>query len=126
MDKLFLTNQLADKLKKTWQQAARADEDACLDAKTGAPRAMNLAAATRNRLDAAQSAWMAVADFKPAPLRKGERIVQDGPFADAKEQLAGFFVIDVADLDAALVWAARSPAAAGAGVEVRPVLPPMA
>jgi transcription elongation GreA/GreB family factor len=74
MDKLFLTNQLADKLKKTWQQAARADEDACLDAKTGAPRAMNLAAATRNRLDAAQSAWMAVADFKPAPLRKGERI----------------------------------------------------
>ncbi len=59
-------------------------------------------------------------------VRKGERIVQDGPFADAKEQLAGFFVIDVEDLDAALAWAARSPAAAGAGVEVRPVLPPMA
>jgi len=57
-------------------------------------------------------------------VRKGARIVQDGPFADAKEQLAGFFVIDVPDLDAALAWAARSPAAAGAGVEVRPVLPP--
>lgn len=58
-------------------------------------------------------------------MRKSERIVQDGPFADAKEQLAGFFVIDVADLDAALAWAARSPAASGPGVEVRPVLPPM-
>jgi hypothetical protein len=52
----------------------------------------------------------------------GKRRVQDGPFADTKEQLAGFFVIDVPDLDTALAWAARSPSAATAGVEVRPVL----
>lgn len=58
-------------------------------------------------------------------VRKGERIVQDGPYADTKEQLAGFFVMDLPDLDAALGWAARSPAAAAASVEVRPVLPPM-
>jgi len=54
----------------------------------------------------------------------GKRRVQDGPFADTKEQLGGFFVIDVADLDTALSWAARAPCAASGGVEVRPVLPP--
>jgi hypothetical protein len=58
-------------------------------------------------------------------LRDGKRQVQDGPFADTKEQLGGYFVIDVPDLDAALEWAARSPAAAYGTVEVRPVLPPM-
>jgi hypothetical protein len=54
----------------------------------------------------------------------GKRQVQDGPFADTKEQLGGFFVIDVPDLDTALTWAARAPCAATGGVEVRPVLMP--
>ena len=57
-------------------------------------------------------------------LADGKRRVQDGPFADTKEQLAGFFVISVPDLDTALSWAARAPCAATGGVEVRPVLPP--
>lgn len=57
-------------------------------------------------------------------LRDGERHVQDGPFADSKEQLGGYFLIDVADLDAALEWAARCPSAIGASVEVRPTLTP--
>ena len=52
----------------------------------------------------------------------GKRQVQDGPFADTKEQLGGFFLIDVPDLDAALEWAARCPAAGRCAVEVRPVL----
>ena len=52
----------------------------------------------------------------------GKRQVQDGPFADTKEQLGGFFVIDVPDLDTALSWAARAPCASTGGVEVRPVL----
>jgi hypothetical protein len=54
----------------------------------------------------------------------GRRVVQDGPFADTKEQLGGYFVIEVGDLDDALEWAARCPAAAYASVEVRPLLPP--
>ena len=58
-------------------------------------------------------------------IRDGKRLVQDGPFADAKEQLGGYFIIEVPDLDTALEWAARSPAAAGGAVEVRPVMPPM-
>lgn len=55
-------------------------------------------------------------------IRGGKRQVQDGPFADSKEQLGGFFIIDVPDLDAALEWAARCPSASTGGVEVRPVL----
>ncbi len=57
-------------------------------------------------------------------IRGGQRLVQDGPFADTKELLGGFFVIDVPDLDAALEWAARCPSVATGSVEVRPVLPP--
>lgn len=53
----------------------------------------------------------------------GERRIQDGPFADTKEQLAGFFLIDVPDLDKALEWAARCPSTARGGiVEIRPAL----
>ena len=55
-------------------------------------------------------------------LRDGRRQVQDGPFADTKEQLGGFFVIEVSDLDTALDWAARCPAATGGAVELRPVM----
>ena len=54
-------------------------------------------------------------------LRDGRRHVQDGPFAEAKEQLGGFAILDVASLDAALEWAARCPATASGAVEVRPM-----
>jgi len=52
----------------------------------------------------------------------GQRKVEDGPYADTKEQLGGFWVIEAPDLDAALDWAARAPVAASGRVEVRPVL----
>lgn len=54
-------------------------------------------------------------------LKDGQRLVQDGPYADTKEQLGGFFLIDVPDLDAALDWAARCPGASNCAVEVRPL-----
>lgn len=57
-------------------------------------------------------------------LADGKRHVQDGPFADSKEQLGGYFVVDVADLDAALELAAKAPCASSGAVEVRPLLPP--
>ncbi|RZL95209.1 MAG: hypothetical protein EOP76_05380 [Variovorax sp.] len=59
-------------------------------------------------------------------VRGEQRQVQDGPFADTKEQLGGFFVIEVPHLDAALEWAARAPCASTGGVEVRPVMPRVA
>lgn len=46
--------------------------------------------------------------------------VQDGPFADTKEQLGGTFVIEVADLDAAIEWAGRAPSITWGAVEIRP------
>ena len=54
----------------------------------------------------------------------GAPVVQDGPFAETKEQLGGYFVIDVAHLDDALGWAARCPSTQGGSCEVRPLVPP--
>lgn len=55
--------------------------------------------------------------------RDGQRLVQDGPFADTKELAAGYVVIDVASLDEALKWAEKSPSTAVGSTEVRPVAP---
>jgi len=51
----------------------------------------------------------------------GKTQVLDGPYTDSKEQLGGFHIIEVADLDAAISWAARSPTAIHGVVEVRPL-----
>jgi hypothetical protein len=51
----------------------------------------------------------------------GKQSVVNGPFAETKEQLGGYFLIDVSDLDAALSWAARCPTVQHGAVEVRPV-----
>ena len=58
-------------------------------------------------------------------MRNGKRVVQDGPFADAKEHLGGYYVIEVPSLDVALDWAVKSPSAEFGSVEIRPVMPPM-
>lgn len=55
-------------------------------------------------------------------LSNGSRTVHDGPYADTKEQIGGYMIIDVPTLDEALAWAARCPAAASGAVEVRPAL----
>jgi hypothetical protein len=51
----------------------------------------------------------------------GSLRVQDGPFADTKEQLGGTFVVEVSDLDAAIEWARKAPSVAWGAVEIRPV-----
>ena len=55
--------------------------------------------------------------------RDGKRLIQDGPYANTKEQLGGIMVLDLPSLDAALEWAARCPAASYGAVEVRPLSP---
>jgi hypothetical protein len=52
-----------------------------------------------------------------------ERRVQDGPYADSKEQLGGFTILELPSIDEALDWAARCPAASAGAVEVRPLAP---
>jgi hypothetical protein len=54
-------------------------------------------------------------------IANGRTSALNGPYAETKEQLGGYFLIDVPDLDAALSWAARCPAASHGSVEVRPV-----
>ena len=54
-------------------------------------------------------------------IANGKPQVLDGPYADTKEQFGGYFLIDVPDLDAAISWAARCPAANHGVVEVRPI-----
>jgi hypothetical protein len=56
-------------------------------------------------------------------LRDGERVVTDGPFAETKEQLGGYFLVEAESVEEALDWAAKIPAARYGSIEVRPVLP---
>jgi hypothetical protein len=55
-------------------------------------------------------------------IREGKRLITDGPFAETREQLGGYFLVDAPDLNAAISIAARIPAARKGTVEVRPVL----
>jgi hypothetical protein len=55
-------------------------------------------------------------------VRDGQRLVSDGPFAEIREQLGGYYVVDCADLDAALAWALTIPAVRYGSIEVRPLM----
>ena len=55
-------------------------------------------------------------------VRDGEKNVTDGPFAETKEQLGGFYLVDVKDLDEAIEWASKIPGAQSGSIEVRPVM----
>jgi hypothetical protein len=62
-------------------------------------------------------------DATTVRVKDGKTQVLDGPYADTKEQLGGFYMIDVPDLDAALAWAAKCPGASTGVLEVRPIWP---
>ena len=54
-------------------------------------------------------------------IRNGEVTITDGPFAETKEQIGGFYLIDVANLDEAIAWAKKVPSADYGTIEVRPI-----
>jgi hypothetical protein len=56
-------------------------------------------------------------------VENGERVVTDGPFAETKEQLGGFYVIECDSFDDALEWASKLPSAEHGSTEIRPVIP---
>jgi hypothetical protein len=62
-------------------------------------------------------------DATTVRVKDGKTQVLDGPYAETKEQLGGYYMIEVPDLDAALSWAARCPGAAAGTMEVRPIWP---
>lgn len=68
------------------------------------------------------SPLLPVASATSVRLRDGKRLVTDGPFAETREQLGGYYLVEAADLDDAIAIAARIPGAAWGTVEVRPVL----
>jgi hypothetical protein len=80
-----------------------------------------------HQLDAAGQ-YLAAAPLGPSStatsvrVRAGKRVVTDGPFAETKEQLGGYFLIDATDLDAAIAIAARIPMARRGTIEVRPIV----
>jgi hypothetical protein len=55
-------------------------------------------------------------------IRNGERMITDGPFAETKEQLGGYYLIEAANLDGALEWALQCPGAKTGTIEVRPIM----
>src|SRR6059058_4731522 len=79
-----------------------------------------------HQLDAAGQ-YVAAAPLEPTAtatsvrVRQGKRVVTDGPFAETKEQLGGYFLVDASDLDEAIAIAARIPMARRGTLEVRPV-----
>jgi len=80
-----------------------------------------------HQLDAAGQ-YVAAAPLEPTAtatsvrVREGKRVVTDGPFAETKEQLGGYFLIEARDLDEAIAIAARIPMARRGTIEVRPVI----
>jgi hypothetical protein len=76
----------------------------------------------------AKKQWVDGAPLQPVSsatsvrVRDGKRLVTDGPFAETKEQLGGFYLVEAKDLDEALGLAARIPSARGGTIEVRPVM----
>src|SRR4051812_13967488 len=63
-----------------------------------------------------------VSTAKSVRVREGKRVVTDGPFAETREQLGGFYMIDAKDLDEAIAIAARVPPAKKGTVEIRPII----
>jgi hypothetical protein len=99
-----------------WSRLTPAEQEQGVAAYRAFTEALNKAGVFRgsNRLQPISAA-------STVRLSNGKAQVLDGPYAESKEQLGGYYLIDVPDLDGALSWAARCPGASHGVVEVRPV-----
>lgn len=99
-----------------WPKLTKAEQEQGMAAYMAYTEALTKAGVLKgtNRLQPSSSATT-------VRLTSGKTQVLDGPYADSKEQLGGYYIIDVPDLDAALSWAARCPAVGHGVVEVRPL-----
>lgn len=102
-----------------------ADEKAWTEAEREACYAESTELAHQLKADGqflATAPLLPVAAATSLQIRDGKRLVTDGPFAETREQLGGYFLIDARDLDEAIAIAARIPGARKGTVEIRPVL----
>jgi hypothetical protein len=99
-----------------WPKLSKAEQEQGVAAYTAYTEALTKAGVLKgtNRLQPRSSATT-------VRIANGKTQVLDGPYVDSKEQLGGYYLIDVPDLDAALSWAARCPAVSHGVVEVRPL-----
>jgi hypothetical protein len=99
-----------------WPKLTKAEQEQGMAAYTAYGEALAKAGVIKgsNRLQPTSSATT-------VRVANGKSQVLDGPFVDSKEQVGGYYLIDVPDLDAALSWAARCPGASHGVIEVRPV-----
>jgi hypothetical protein len=99
-----------------WPQLTKAEQEAGMAAYMAYTEALTKAGALvgNKRLQPSSAATT-------VRVANGKSRVLDGPYADAKEQMGGFYIIDVPDLDAAISWASRCPAAGHGVIEVRPL-----
>jgi hypothetical protein len=104
-----------------WLKLSKAEQEQGVAAYTAYTEALTKAGVLKgaNRLQPSSSATTVRA-------ANGKTQVLDGPYVDSKEQLGGYYLIDVPDLDAALSWAARCPAVGHGIVDVRPAWAPSA
>src|SRR5260370_4918571 len=106
-----------------WKRPTKAEQKKGMAAYTAYTEALKKSGVLKssNRLQpSSASTTVRVANGKPQVL--------DGPYVESKEQIGGYYLIDVADLDAAISWASRCPGASHAVLEVRPIsaMPPCA
>jgi hypothetical protein len=99
-----------------WPQLSKDEQERWLGAYRAFMEAMNKAGVLRE-----SQGLRPTSTATKVRVVDGKTQVLDGPYADTKEQLGGFHIIEVDDLDAALAWAARSPTALHGTVEVRPL-----
>lgn len=99
-----------------WTQLSKAEQTAGLGAYRAYLEAMTQAGVLRESIG-----LQPTASATTVRMHNDKPQVLDGPYTDSKEQIGGFHIIEVADLDAALAWAARSPTAQHGIVEVRPL-----
>ncbi len=99
-----------------WPQLSKDEQERWLGAYRAFMEAMNTAGVLRE-----SQGLRPTSTATRVRVVDGKTQVLDGPYADTKEQLGGFHIIEVDDLDAALAWAARSPTALHGTVEVRPL-----
>lgn len=99
-----------------WPQLTREEQARWLGAYRAYMQAMEAAGVLKS-----SSGLQPTSTAATVRIRDGKTQVLDGPYADSKEQLGGFHIIEVHDLEAALAWAARSPTALHGIVEVRPL-----
>ena len=99
-----------------WPKLTRAEQEHWLGAYKAYMEAMTKAGVLRS-----SNGLQRTSAATTVRVVNGKTQVLDGPYADSKEQLGGFHIIEVADLDAAISWAARSPTALHGVVEVRPL-----